>query len=228
MKILDKKIKAIVFDLDGTLYSNKFLTLNAMWYNLNQLFTVRKLMKIRKKLSGIDYGNSELYYDKLVEEVSKVTNKKVNEIKKWYIENFVRRFVKMIKEKYKPRERLNELLEILKSNDIKLAVFSDYPLVKERLEALCVNTNYFNMIVSSEDYGVLKPSARPLVDIADKLTLKTSEILVVGDKDDTDGESAKLAEMSFIKINEKETIKQRNVFLWKDFLNLIFDNIEKN
>ena len=228
MKILDKEIKAIVFDLDGTLYSNKFLTLNAMRYNLNQLFTVRKLMKIRKKLRGIDYESSENYYKTLAEEVSKVTNKKIPDIKKWYIEDFVRRFVKLIRERYKPRVRLNELLDTLKSKNIKLAVFSDYPLVKERIESLSVNTDYFDMMVSSEDYGVLKPSARPLVDIADKLSLKTSEVLVVGDKDDTDGESAKLAEMSFIKINEKETIKQRNVFLWKDFLNLIFANIEKN
>lgn len=227
MKLLDKEINAIIFDLDGTLYNNRCLTPNAMWYNLNQLLTTRKLMKIRKKLRGIDYGSSEKYYYTLAYELSKVTNKKFENVKTWYIENFGGRFVKLIKERYKPREQLNELLKKLKDINIKLAVFSDYPLVKERLQALTVDTDYFDMLVSSEDYGVLKPSARPLKDIADKMKIKASEIVVVGDKDETDGESAKLASMNFIKINEKQTIFEKNVFLWKDFLKIIFIGIEK-
>jgi HAD superfamily hydrolase (TIGR01549 family) len=95
------------------------------------------------------------------------------------------------------------ILESLNNAGIKLAVLSDYAQVEERLDGLGIAPSYFDLITSSETAGALKPSPKPFLDIASKWGISPDKILVVGDRNDTDGEAARAAGMKFLKVNNR-------------------------
>ena len=122
----------------------------------------------------------------------------------------------MLSEKFKARKNINKFLNELKNNNVKLAILSDYGHVEERLDALKINKSLFDIIASNEEYGVLKPSKRPLLDIAEKLKVGCDKVLVVGDRDDTDGEGARLARMHYIKITANRKYQNTGVYSWEE------------
>ena len=121
----------------------------------------------------------------------------------------------MLSEKFKARKNINKFLNELKNNNVKLAILSDYGHVEERLDALKINKSLFDIIASNEEYGVLKPSKRPLLDIAEKLKVGCYDVLVVGDRDDTDGEGARLAKMDYIKITAGGKCQNAGIYSWE-------------
>lgn len=221
MKINGNDIKGIIFDLDGTLYNRRFISLNTVLYNLPAILLVKAVQDVRKMLRGVDFGNKESFYKKLFTELASETNKHFEYIKDWYLNKYCVNLISMLEAGYKPREQLRELLLQLRKRNMKLAVLSDYPFVKKRLTALKINPELFDFIKSSEEYGVLKPSPRSLNNIASLMKLDNNEILVVGDRYDTDIKGAIKAGMHYIQINEKESNPQNNTFIWEDFTKLL-------
>ncbi|AEF83819.1 hydrolase [Treponema primitia ZAS-2] len=106
----------------------------------------------------------------------------------------------MLKKYYCPRPGLSELFEKLTRKSRKFAVYSDYPLVAERLRALGLNTEDCGLLYGPENFGAQKPAARPFLSIAEAMGISPGEILVVGDREDTDGAGAAAAGMGFIRI----------------------------
>jgi FMN phosphatase YigB (HAD superfamily) len=79
---------------------------------------------------------------------------------------------------------------------------SDYGCVKERLEKLGLPVSLFDMVSSCEAAGALKPHPRPFLAIAEKWGIVPGNILVIGDRGDTDGEAAKNAGMQFVMVSD--------------------------
>lgn len=198
------RCEAIIFDLDGTLYDKK----NIAFYTVLKHFTNIKLLKasnkVRKILKGVDFETSSNFYNKFFSEISKTSLIPESEIKKWYFNSFYTSFIKILDKKYRARADINNLLTAI-SKKIPIALFSDYAKIEERLNVLEIDNENFKIIASSEEYGVLKPSARPLLDIASKLNICAENILVVGDRKDTDGEAANKAKMQFYYIENRES-----------------------
>lgn len=69
-------------------------------------------------------------------------------------------------------------LESLKAAGLRLAALSDFPAAR-KLELLGL-AGYFELALSSEDSGLLKPAPEPFQDLASALGLDVSEILYVG------------------------------------------------
>lgn len=194
---------AIIFDLDGTLYDKKNIVFNTMKSHWKEFPLLHASNTLRKSLKGKDLGSTEEFFNAFYGQVSKASGKSVQTVEKWYMNKFYPRFIKTLKKKYEARPGLDDLLLEI-DNRLALSVFSDYSHVAERMKALGIDTKPFAILAGSEEYGVLKPSARPLLDIASRLGIQPGRVIMVGDRMDTDGEAAKLAGMKFYHIKDRE------------------------
>jgi phosphoglycolate phosphatase/putative hydrolase of the HAD superfamily len=89
-----------------------------------------------------------------------------------------------------------ELFRLLGERSTRIAVFSDYP-AREKLAALGLEVD---CVVSALDPEVnrLKPDPTGLVVAAQRLRVPVERCLMVGDRDDRDGEAARAAGMPFL------------------------------
>jgi putative hydrolase of the HAD superfamily len=94
------------------------------------------------------------------------------------------------------RRRLLEEIALFRAQGGKTALVSDYP-AREKLAGLCA-TELFDVIVASGEPGgprVLKPAPDGYLLAAERLGVAAAHCLVIGDRDDADGEAARRARM---------------------------------
>ena len=203
-------IEAIIFDLDGTIYNKKWLKL---FFSLSYIFNLSILLsylKIRKQNIGIDCETKEKFNAKIIEEFSKSTSMS-HEKCEIFIEKFMQKFISVLDKKYKPNNDIIEVINYYHNKSVKIVCLSDYSMAKERLLALNVDITKFTLIKSSEDYGALKPAKSPFIKIAEELNIEPSKIIVVGDRDDTDGEGARRCNMEFVKYPEQFDVLTKTI-----------------
>ncbi len=201
MKIGSHTVEAIVFDLDGTLYDKRYLSARMILGNLSQLRRLRAIQSVRRRLKGGDYGTEEALLDTLFSAMSEMHAFSREQIQQYYLTEFPRIFTDLLRRRYSHRPELNTLLQRLKER-VVLSVYSDYGFVPQRLDALDIDTSHFSYMIAGREYGVFKPSARPLLDLSEKMGVPPERVLVVGDRQDTDGESARMAGMPFVLISK--------------------------
>jgi FMN phosphatase YigB (HAD superfamily) len=106
---------------------------------------------------------------------------------------------------------------------IPFAVYSDYPLVKERLDAIGLSVPHdcevrFPKVYCPDDFGAQKPAPAPFLRIAKDLGCEPNAVLVAGDRDDTDGKGAEAAGMRYFSVkNDSE---------WKTFCAQLLENVK--
>jgi len=190
------KVKGIIFDLDGTLYRMR-------WY-MRPFLTVMlfpnsmrlpRFLKIRGTYAGVDLSTSGELYKEIVKKLAPIERTSEDKLLYWIDKHFYKAFVNVMFFLKNSRPNVNKTLQMLKQHGFKLAVLSDYDRIPERLDKLNIDKSAFTILTSSESYGALKPSPLPFRNIADTWNLDPSEILVIGDRDDTDGEGARCAGM---------------------------------
>lgn len=213
-----QNFEALIFDLDGTLYDKKNIVFNTMRSHWKDIPVLHASNRLRKSLKGIDLENRENFHSTFYRRIAMASGRRTHRVEHWYQKKFYPRFIRVLKKKYKARNNLLPLLEDLEKV-VPMAVFSDYAYVKERLHALDIPTDAFLVMEGSEEYGVLKPSARPLLEIAAKLGVTPEKVLVVGDRDDTDGVAARLAGMMFYHISDGK--------MWDQFVRDIKEYIDR-
>ena len=200
-----KEYDAIIFDFDGTLYDNykigKALVLN----NPFQMMKMAEDRKIRKELKGKDFPNGQEFFNEYYRLLSKKTGNSVKKAEEWYNKKYLPSMIKVLHKKFKAQPGIDELFDYLKNNNIKTAIFSDYNLVEKRMQALGINPSISENLFSSVELGGLKPAPGPFLKIAEILGVEPSKILVVGDRNDTDGQGARNCGMSFIQLKIKGT-----------------------
>ena len=67
---------------------------------------------------------------------------------------------------------------------------SDYGHVAEKLEALGIDKKLFDWVISAPELGGLKPAPQLLLQILEKVKVTPKQCLVIGDREDTDGQLA--------------------------------------
>lgn len=213
-------IKAVIFDLDGTLYAMtpRFKVL----FTLNCLPTFWRLpqyMKLRNTFRGTDCGTGQELFTEMAEAFE--NEEKFSGAEKWMKKKFYDAFFRTLT-KMKNRSTIRPLLKTLRKADFKLAVVSDFGKVKPRLLALGLDPSLFDACISCEEEGALKPAVRPVKKLCKEWGIQPTEALMVGDRDDTDGEIAKKLHMRFFKV-PGNTNKQ-----WKEQLSKLRSYIFKN
>ncbi len=196
-----QSVKGIIFDLDGTLYRMR-------WFFRPLLFIILfphssrllRFLSERSRFAGVDLGSREKLLAAVSEALALKEHASPAALRTWILDRFYPAFIATMSLQRSGRPRLSETLRCLKNRGIKMAVLSDYHAVEERLRKLRIPIDCFATITSCENSGALKPSVRPFTEIATSWGMAPASILVVGDRDDTDGEAARRAGMQFLLI----------------------------
>jgi len=169
------KYKGIIFDLDGTLVNSLEDISDAMntvltglnypthTYDTYQYFIgsgLRNLVSKALPASNNSDEQIEICFDCMINEYREVCTIKT-----------------------KPYEGIKELLDLLTSQNIKLAVFSNKADELTKKIASEIFPDYFNLAVGLSTEALKKPNPSEALAIAEKWNLKPEEILFVGDSD---------------------------------------------
>ncbi len=95
-----------------------------------------------------------------------------------------------------PRPGVRAVLDYFESIGSVQVVYSDHP-VRHKLEALSLG-NFFSAVYAGDEIGAVKPDHRMLRKIAAEFGLQPGRVLVIGDRQDTDGETARRAGSAFL------------------------------
>lgn len=194
-----KEYRTWLFDLDGTLYSQTPLRIEMaarllIYYfsrpwQLSELLLIREYRATREKFFLADEEN----FARLERKYKLPAEKIINE---WMIDRALPAVRRWRREKI-----LRAIDEHRRAGGLTI-VYSDYP-VEEKLRAmsLTVDHGYWS---GDPIIGCLKPEARGLNNVIERLGLLRAEILYVGDRDDRDGECARRAGVAYLDVKEFE------------------------
>lgn len=197
-----KVVQGILFDLDGTLYDQKkmhaYMTLDLLRYYLvrpHKLYEIRIIYYFRKMRYSIpEHANIEYYQYKLVADYLKIPTEEVKRVIIFWMEERPLLYIKKCR-----YPCVVDLFKKIKSENIKIAVVSDYP-VEKKLKHLELTADV--MVYSGDtDVNNFKPNPTGFLKAAEKLNIPPENCIVIGDRDDKDGSGARNAGMFFIKMH---------------------------
>ena len=174
----NKSIKAIIWDLDGTLIHFKIDYLRARRKAINvlkkyqvpkHLLTVKSSILENVKFARDFFekeGFSKDKINKIIEEVDKeITTIEYEAAQDATIINGI-----------------DQVLEFAKNKNLKQAIFTFNTKKNAEISLKKVNIlQYFDLIVGRDNVSNLKPHPDHLIYICNQLNVKTNEILVIGD-----------------------------------------------
>lgn len=201
-KILKPETKVVVFDLDGTLYNKKGLVKHMMFSALCEWRMMLKERKTRKQLRGIWTGNKESFYRLYFQTMATRCLFSIDYAQWWYNTRYMPLMVKVLKKYYCPAEWVIPFVSQCKLLGIRLVVLSDYGHTKEKLQALGMECSLFDWVISAPELGGLKPASQLMACVAAKMGVQPHQCLVIGDRDDTDGELARSVNAPFVLVNQ--------------------------
>lgn len=207
------KYQAFIFDVDGTLYNQGRLRMRMLmsllsfyslrphkWHELKTINTFRKERELR---SQEEHENLEIaQYEWAAEKTGLATSEVRSIINRWIMESPLPHLKKYI------YPGIENLFKVLKSENKKVAIYSDYPASK-KLEAMNLEAD---LIVASTDKEInaFKPDPKGLIHISQNLNVSLEQCVFLGDRVELDGKCAANAEMDFIDI--KEEIRSNKLF----------------
>ncbi len=170
-------VKNVVLDLDGTLYNKQGLArrlVRRLWWSL-PLLAVDRLAK----------GAGWRWVVRT----------------RWYRRIYLPTMVRMIGEGCSVREEVLHFISECRRNRIPMAVYSDYAFVADKLRVLGIDAEQFALLIDSPTLGARKPSKEAAMNLLSMLHAEPETTLFVGDRDDTDGETARLVGAKFLLVH---------------------------
>ncbi|HMS64536.1 MAG TPA: HAD family hydrolase [Ignavibacteria bacterium] len=186
--------KAVLFDVDGTLYNQTALRTKmsvkilldffaspfTAWRNINVIKYYRYAQEIlrEKKIYSAANGEGQI---KLTSQLSGTDEKTVKEIISKWFEEIPLDVIPGCK-----RKDLEKTFEWLYKNGFKIGLYSDYDCI-DKARVLKID-KYISVYVSSEDVsvGVFKPDPKGFLVASEKLGFFPDKILYVGDRAEVD------------------------------------------
>ena len=212
-------LKAIIFDLDGTLYRQNSLR-RAMLVRLLRAHASRPLSglrafrilgayrraqeRLREELTiSMDLAEAQI---RLTCEQTKVDAGDIAEcVTRWMEQEPLHLLARHL------QAGLADFLRACQARGLRLAVLSDYP-ADAKLAALGLN-GYFDVVLAAQsaEVGVFKPHPRGLLLAAERLGVNASQCVYVGDRAEVDGPAAAAAGMAcFILAPRHRSRSQRS------------------
>ncbi len=168
-------IKAVAFDIDGTLYPSWRLYIRMAGYFIYHIRFFLKYNKVRKILHRTaplpDFFE---YQARLLSQELHTTP----DYAKVLINEICYEGLKPFFYKIKTYPDVYKTIVALKSSGLKIGILSDFP--PEQKGRLWGLRSISDVCIGSEESGALKPSIYPFGILAEKLNLAPSEILYVG------------------------------------------------
>ncbi|HNS99666.1 MAG TPA: HAD-IA family hydrolase [Polyangiaceae bacterium] len=192
--------QAWLVDLDGTLYDPRGLKLVMAAYlafHPGSLRLVHTFRKQHERLREEGFESEDISaWEEQVARTAAILGESKERVGKlaysWMVEipcRWVRRF---------RREHLMAEIAAFRAAGGKTALVSDYPATA-KLRALEAEALFDVVIANGEPAGpgALKPSPAGYLEASRRLGIAPAACLVVGDRDDADGEAARRAQMAF-------------------------------
>ena len=187
--------RLVVFDVDGTLYSQKAMRLRMLgeilWHvALTRSLITPKILRIYRELrETIGDQNVDGFEEVLIARAAEQTRVSSETIHALVSEWLERRPLAHIHAcRY---AHLVELFTALKRHGKSIGIFSDYPAV-EKLKALGLSADYI-VAAGDANVGILKPHPRGLEVLIKMAGVTPAETVFIGDRTERDGEVAKRA-----------------------------------
>lgn len=172
-------IKAIAFDIDGTLYKTFYFSIRCIPFALKNARFMVNFGIVRKELRKVDVNTTlknDFFYLQ-AELLSKRLGWELDYTKNFIDEKIYHGWKKLFKN-VKPYKNAVEVIRAFKNEGFKIGILSDFPPYQKNdiwgIKKLC------DVIIGSEYCGVLKPNKKPFLQLASQLNLKPSEIMYVG------------------------------------------------
>jgi HAD superfamily hydrolase (TIGR01549 family) len=195
-----RRVRAVLFDVDGTLYRQRPLRLRmaaelgglALTHPLRAPAIWRTLSAYRRaqeRLRSGEGADAARQLELAASQAGVSIDEAAAIVDEWMIERPL---------KYLARcraEGLVDLLEFLSARRVPMSILSDYPPQK-KVDALGVS-QYFSFVLcgGDPDIGAFKPSPRGFLKACAKWQLDPGDVLYVGDRADADAAGAAAASM---------------------------------
>ncbi|HYP74975.1 MAG TPA: HAD family hydrolase [Polyangiaceae bacterium] len=202
----DARYDAWLVDLDGTLYTQRWVRLamaiELALFGRAAIKTLRQFRHEHEALraeqnSGRDLAqtHSSPFAGQLArtaEQLGKPVAEVELVVRSWMVERpgkWIRRFAR--------HALLNEL-RAFKAQGGRTALVSDYP-AERKIDSLGARSLFDVIVANGEEHGPrrLKPDPEGYLRAAELLQVEPARCLVIGDRDDADGGAARAAKMSF-------------------------------
>ena len=225
--------KAILFDVDGTLYMQHGLRLTmakalAKYFllhpsHIKELLALIKYRRIREHWEDIIHkhfdnltnqnnpkglANMEMMQYQYTAQKLHMTSQQVQDT----VHYWMHFYPLSILERYKDKE-LCLLLEQMREQGTVIAAYSDYP-ASEKLKVLQIHTEYI-FCSSDDDINCMKPHPKAVQIILEKLKLSEKEVLMIGDRYSKDGLAAINSGMDYLILGTSMSMRR---LIYKDML----------
>lgn len=195
-----QKYKAVIFDVDGTLYNLSKMHRYIFWEMLKyyivrpckylEIFIVYNYRKERERLAHSSANNiAERQYDNVAKKLKLDKSKVIQVIDFWMNKKPLEYIEKCL------NIEIKELIDQLRLMGVLIVYFSDYDPT-EKVKRLDLKYDYF-FCSCDREIDALKPSTKGLSYILEKLRLNANQCLLVGDRDDKEGLMAREIGMDY-------------------------------
>lgn len=193
-------VQTVVFDLDGTLYDKTGLArrmVRRLWWCLPLLMSERLA---RRKAHHVQFASEKEFFDAFFATMARGHWWGPKIAEKWYHTVYLPAMVRLIARHHAARPEAIELLEECQARGLKMAIYSDYGSVDDKLTALGIDKSQFSLVISAPELGALKPSKPCAQRVMDMLHADPKTTLFIGDRDDKDGEAARSVGARFVLV----------------------------
>lgn len=198
-------VKALGFDIDGTLYPNWMMILAGVPTIIIRPSLFLAFGRARRALRKNPETSSDLpFRERQAYVISEFINKDPKKIKAHLERDFYSLWEKSFRI-IKPFHGMKEALLELTEQGYPLGALSDFP-VGDKLSILGVE-KLFSCAVSAEDAGYLKPHREPFMLLSEALGFPPEEILYIGNSYSKDILGAKAAGMKTALITNRPEIR---------------------
>ena len=212
-----KDYKMIIFDVDGTLYFQRKLRVSILGdlaaYHLLHFWRVRDLIilwrfRSMRSRSEFIYGIHESLENEQYEQVANNLKIPIQREKEVVEKRIYRHPLQYIKKNADRR-----LLSFIKGMDCKkCAFFSDYP-ARSKLLQLGIESSYIYTSTQKE-INALKPNPEGILYILAEMGVAKADCIMIGDRDDRDGECARRAGIDYLILSSKRKEREWQYMNW--------------
>lgn len=171
----NKRIRAVAFDVDGTLYPNGPMYVRSIPIFLanirflSHFRAVRRFLRDNPADGNFHRVQAELLAKRLRTSPDRAAKR---------IERIVHSRWESLLDTIPPYDGVTSLVAELRDRGVPLGVLSDFP-VETKLARLGLE-GYWNSAFSTEDLGFLKPNKQPFHRLVEELGVDAAELLYVG------------------------------------------------